>query len=180
MAEVRCWSPVGRSEPERLHAGALSRWRARGQGRIHLPRLNSFDSLSAPAAPARHPDGRPEAGTSAVQGMVTEGPITPRREDIDFGTPSNVWMQSLTNGQQSTDSIRAGREFDQTEGQPVRRAAAQRPGCRLERSIARNRWRSFGLQFFGSGRAPQLAWSSFKFRSLANSPAVSAARVVRS
>jgi hypothetical protein len=128
-AEVSSWSPGGRGrhlcaptfEPERLRAGAQSQWRAGGRGRIHLPRLNSFDSLSAPAGLSTHPFGWAEAGTSAVQEMVTEASITPRREDIDAGMPPNVWMESLTNGQQSTDSIRAGRGFDQTEERPVRR-----------------------------------------------------------
>jgi hypothetical protein len=190
-AEVRSWSPGARrwhlcaptSEPERLRACAQSHWRVRGRGRIHLPRLNSFDSLSAPAALSRRPFGWGEAGTSAVQEVVTEAPITPRWEDIGVGTPPNVWMELLTNGHQSTDSIRAGRVFDQTEGQPTRRGervlarSPARPDRRLEHSIARITLAVFGLQVVGRGLAPQRAWSSLKRCSGADAPGV-AHRVV--
>jgi hypothetical protein len=77
------------------------------------------------------------------------------------GRPPNVWIELLTNGQQSTDSIRAGRVFDQAEGRPPSRRAIMarrgRAGSPSGAVRSADLLGVFGLQVVGSGLAPQHA-----------------------
>jgi hypothetical protein len=77
------------------------------------------------------------------------------------GRPPNVWIELLTNGQQSTDSIRAGRVFDQAEGRPPSRRAIMarrgRAGSPSGAVRSADLLGVFGLQVVGSGLAPQQA-----------------------
>lgn len=45
-----------------------------------------------------------------VKEEATETSITPGTAVIDVGMPPSIWMESLTKGQQSTDSISASND----------------------------------------------------------------------